>query len=164
MDSRVTPQHMRMLAETKRREDPVFWGEWLRTVDRQFVRPADNKYNEWLAVNRFAQICLSERDWLDEEWAWQLTDSYVSQTRTGRTECYPVLFCAFAPSCRATPELPEDIRKGYLLLGFVTIVAVGTHPESTVGEPQLAVDEAFVLPCWHRDEVEPMLRGCFLYA
>ena len=151
--ARATLEEMRKYAEAKRSTHPVYWGEFLRTMDRNFNRPDDKEYRKWLAKFQ-----------LTEDWAWGLTDSYVTMTRSGRTECYPVILGATVPVRCATPVIPDAVRKGHLLLGFVTDKWVGTHPDSDIGEPEMAVDEAFALDCWDKTQVEPMLRGCFLYG
>lgn len=152
---RSSIEKIRKHAETRRDKDPVFWGEFLRTMDRGFKRPDDRKYRQWL---------LGLFDF-DEKYAWELTDNYVSKTKNGRTECFPVIFGEVAPVRISTPRLPEAVAKGHLLLGFVAIKDSGAHPDDPDGyEPVQVVDEAFVLPCWRSEEVEPMLRGCFLYG
>jgi hypothetical protein len=135
----------------------------LHALDRGFRRPDENNFQAWLKQCREERAVITGRFALDEDWAWQLTDSCVAETRTKRTECYPVVFGAFGPLRRATPFLLQDITEGHLLLGFVTEKRDGVHPSSKVGEPRLVVDEAFVLPCWDNQNVEPMLRGCFMY-
>lgn len=159
MRNKATMEEIRKHAETQRDKDPVYWGELLRTMDSGFKRPDDKKYRQWLRTLR----TLNDR--FDEELAWAITDDHVGKTKNRCTECYPVIFGAVAPVRISTPRLPEAVAEGHLLLGFVTIEDSGTHPDDPDGyEPAQLVDEAFVLPCWNGEEVEPMLRGCFLYA
>lgn len=142
-------------------QDPVYWREMRRVmVESNFKRPDDTRYREWLGKQRAWDFAFLGTGVLDDEWAWNVTDYYVKKTRNHCTECYPVFFGVFGPIRRATPNVVADIRKGHLLLGFITEKMTGRHE---TGEPKMSVDEAFVLPCWNETEVEPILRGCFLY-
>jgi hypothetical protein len=160
----MTVEEMRKFVEAKRADDPVYFGEFIRCLDRNFVRPDDKLYRKWLAAFRFTAYVLSGHDHHMLEELWDLTDEYVHKTRDGGTECYPVIFSRYCPMSTSTPKAAELLEEGYLLLGFVTIKAGETHPDSDIFEPQQIVDEVFVLDCWNKEEVEPMLRGCFAYA
>jgi hypothetical protein len=165
MIEKLTMDQIRNFAQEKRSDDPVYWGELLRTLDRGFKRPEDHKFKEWLGKQSYLATVWTGHAMLSEEWAWELTDSYVERTRNKHTECYPVIFSEYAPLSSSTPRIVDALQRGHLLLGFITHTQVNIHPESNSGEPELSVDEAFVLDdCWDKTEVEPLLRGCFLYA
>jgi len=155
----MTVEEVRKYAEAKRAADPVCYGEFIRCLDRNFVRPNDKLYRKWLVAFGI------QHEQMLEERCWNLTDEYVRKTKDGSTECYPVIFGAICPLRTCTPKLAKALKEGHLLLGFVTVKDGEAHPDDPDGfEPQQIVDEVFVLDCWNKDEVEPMLRGCFVYA
>ena len=145
---------------SKRADDPVYWDAMRAMMERHFKRPDDTRFKTWLHEQSFLDMAFLGTGRLDDAWAWRLTDSYVAETHN-RAECYPVIYGVYGPISSSTPKMMENIRKGHLLLGLVTHKVTGKRLGEH-REPELQVDEAFVLPCWDKREVEPMLRGCFL--
>jgi hypothetical protein len=160
IDRPMSRNEMLRYIASMRAEDPVYWDAMQAMMERDFKRPDDSRYKTWLKEQSYLDIAFLGTGVLNDEWAWRLTDSYVAETHNG-AECYPVIYGVYGPISSSTPKMMENIRKGHLLLGFVTHKVTGKRLGEHA-EPELQVDEAFVLPCWDKREVEPMLRGCFL--